>query len=44
MASYVKQETLATEIRNVTKGGNGNVSFSTEDINGERAEIGVGRI
>ncbi|MBF8248708.1 MAG: ileS, partial [Bacteroidetes bacterium] len=44
MASYVQQETLATEIRNVTKGGNGNVSFSTEDINGERAEIGVGRI
>ncbi|MEK7748575.1 MAG: DUF5915 domain-containing protein, partial [Bacteroidota bacterium] len=44
MASYVQQETLATEIRNVTKGGNGSVSFSTEDINGERAEIGVERI
>ncbi len=44
MASYVQQETLATEIRNVTKVGNGSVSFSTEDINGERAEIGVERI
>ncbi|MEK6566320.1 MAG: isoleucine--tRNA ligase [Bacteroidota bacterium] len=44
MASYVQQETLATEIRNVTRDGNGSVSYTTEDINGERAEIGVERI
>ncbi|HLF19596.1 MAG TPA: DUF5915 domain-containing protein, partial [Bacteroidota bacterium] len=44
LASYVQQETLATEIRNVSKGGNGEVSFAKEDINGETAEIGVERI
>ncbi|MBI3006485.1 MAG: isoleucine--tRNA ligase [Ignavibacteriales bacterium] len=44
LASYVQQETLATEIRNVSKDGNGKVSFTAEDINGEKAEIGVERI
>ena len=44
LASYVQQETLATEIRNVSKGGNGEISFTKEDINGETAEIGVERI
>ncbi|MBI4428662.1 MAG: isoleucine--tRNA ligase [Ignavibacteriales bacterium] len=44
LASYVQQETLAAEIRHVTKDGNGEVPFITEDINGEKAEIGVERI
>jgi len=44
MADYVKQETLAKEIKRVPDAEKTNLSLTGSDINGEKSEIAVEKI
>jgi isoleucyl-tRNA synthetase len=44
LQEYVRQETLATEVRSMTNGGTAAVTLTKDEINGEPTEIGVEKI